>query len=229
MPRRKCGRGPKLSAIEEYSSPQAVYQTTPARISATPEDGTDESRQVTQACLADPVASDFGPFQTKNLMFRAPLRYPFLERPLNIFLPLHFTYTQVDIVHERGHVWYEAFMKIQVDLIKICASFEPPIVQSSAHLSMAEYGTIEPPYRTEKSTMSHRRGFWLSTSNHRTCVAGRKWQLELRNCFKRHIDSGDPQFDSTMVAFVGFLLPRGQEHHLSRIEGEKAVSMICLS
>lgn len=93
------------------------------------------------------VAADVG-IGFAALLFRVPTSYPYLESPLNIFLPLHFTDTAVDLVHEPGHAWYDAYHSFMGQLDDICDGFEPLLV---CHV---EYGRVH----LEKSPLLRLQG-----------------------------------------------------------------------
>ncbi|KAG7006668.1 hypothetical protein G7Y79_00013g034400 [Physcia stellaris] len=68
------------------------------------------------------------------LLFRVPTSYPYLESPLNIFLPLHFTATAVDLIHEPGHAWYDAYHSIKGQLDDICNPLVCNVEYGRVHL-----------------------------------------------------------------------------------------------
>ena len=95
-------------------------------------------KTITPVVSASSVASasvDIG-VDFAALLFRLPTSYPYLESPLNIFLPLHFTATLVDLVHEPGHAWYDTYHSIKGQIDEICDGIEPPLVCN------VEYGRV---------------------------------------------------------------------------------------
>ena len=77
--------------------------------------------------IPEPVIYKENEIRVKNLDFTMPRDYPYLERVIGIFLPMHFTYTQVDPVQEPGTFWYEGYRKIDDKLKQLCCTFQPPI------------------------------------------------------------------------------------------------------
>ena len=109
-------------------------------------DDQQENVSVHKAAVTESFPIDNEDLHTKSLKFKMPRDYPQLETPLNIFLPLHFTNTDVEFVHERGDPSYDAFHSIHGTLIDQCNAIEPPVacmpgIWHSAHYEVVVKGS----------------------------------------------------------------------------------------